>query len=151
MCIVCGDDQATGVFAKSSADDTYEEVVDLSSNDDVVPTINSTQVNVSSVISPIVRKHGKRPRPINEFGEMVNKLAEAVEHVAEAVKSCKSNIQEHTSYLYTEVMKSEGFDELTLEAAFDFLNENDKIARSFLVKGADGRYRWLKKFQYAEV
>ncbi|KAL6566776.1 hypothetical protein OROMI_015180 [Orobanche minor] len=76
----------------------------------------------------------------------MEKLAGAVEGMANAIKS--TNNQEYTtSYLYSEVMKVEGFDEVTLEDAFDYLNENDKVARSFLVKGTAGRLRWLQKYR----
>ncbi|KAL6515743.1 hypothetical protein OROHE_018433 [Orobanche hederae] len=156
--IICGDDQATGSFAKSSTDDILEtdEVYDLGSDDNPLQT-DDTQVNNNSMPSspphpPVVRKHGngngngKRVRSIEEFGENMEKLAGAVEGMAHAIKS--TNNQEYTtSSLYSEVMKVEGFDEVTLEDAFDYLNENDKVARSFLVKGTAGRLRWLQKYR----
>ncbi|KAL6571158.1 hypothetical protein OROHE_002801 [Orobanche hederae] len=132
--IICGDNQATGSFAKSSADDIHENeyVVDLENDDFPMPP-NETQVNINSMASllPAIRKHGngngKCGRSIEECIENIEKLACSVESIADAIKL--TNNQEYTtSFLYSEVMKIEGFTEETLEDAFDYLNENDKVA-----------------------
>ncbi|KAL6566777.1 hypothetical protein OROMI_015181 [Orobanche minor] len=71
--IICGDDQATGSFAKSSTDDILEtnEVYDLGSDDNTLQ-IDDTQVNNNSMPSspphpPVVRKHENGMEMEKEF------------------------------------------------------------------------------------
>jgi len=41
--------------------------------------------------------------------------------------------------LYTEVMKIEGFDEITLGVAFDHLVQNEMLTKAFMAKNANLR------------
>ena len=41
--------------------------------------------------------------------------------------------------LFTEVMKIEGFDEITLGVAFDHLVQNEMLTKAFMVKNANFR------------
>ncbi|GAV89266.1 hypothetical protein CFOL_v3_32684, partial [Cephalotus follicularis] len=48
--------------------------------------------------------------------------------------------------LYKEVMKTEGFEELVLANAFDYLVENEKQAKAFMTKNVNLRKAWIERF-----
>ena len=50
-----------------------------------------------------------------------------------------SKNQFDVSELYTEVMKIEGFDEITLGVAFDHLVQNEMLTKAFMAKNANFR------------
>jgi hypothetical protein len=45
-------------------------------------------------------------------------------------------------------MKIEGFEESMLASVFDHLNENELLARSFMLKSDKLRKQWLDNFFY---
>ncbi|KAG5543279.1 hypothetical protein RHGRI_016126 [Rhododendron griersonianum] len=68
-----------------------------------------------------------------------------LEEVGSAIKKLTDD-RLNVNDLYEEVMKTEGFDELTLALAFDHLVENEKVAKAFMVKNARLRRAWLEGF-----
>ncbi|KAG5543284.1 hypothetical protein RHGRI_016129 [Rhododendron griersonianum] len=77
--------------------------------------------------------------------ERYDKLSTQLEEVALAIKKLTDG-RLNVNDLYEEVMKTEGFDELTLALAFDHLVENEKVAKAFMVKNARLRRAWLEGF-----
>ena len=75
-----------------------------------------------------------------KFCQQLGKIGSAIQDV-----SAKSI---NFSNLYEEVMKIEGFEESMLASAFDHLNENEVLARSFLLKSDRLRKQWLDNFFY---
>jgi hypothetical protein len=63
----------------------------------------------------------------------VEKLSKQIEDIAFTIQNLNKN-QLDVNALYTEVMKIEGFDEITLGDAFDHLVQNEMLARAFMVK-----------------
>jgi hypothetical protein len=60
-------------------------------------------------------------------------LSKKIGDVAFAIQSLNKN-QLNGNELYTEVMKIEGFDEITFEDAFNHLVQNEMLAKVFMVK-----------------
>uniref|UniRef100_A0A2K1XCF9 Myb/SANT-like domain-containing protein n=1 Tax=Populus trichocarpa TaxID=3694 RepID=A0A2K1XCF9_POPTR len=65
--------------------------------------------------------------------------------VALAIQSLSKN-QLDVNVLYAEVMKIEGFDEITLGEAFDHLVQNEMLAKAFMAKNANLRKNWVQNF-----
>jgi len=63
----------------------------------------------------------------------VEKLSKQIEDVTLAIQSLNKN-QLDINALYEEVMKIEGFDEITLGDAFDHLVQNEMMAKAFMAK-----------------
>jgi hypothetical protein len=63
----------------------------------------------------------------------VEKLYKKIGNVAFAIQSQSKN-QLDVNELYTEVMKIEGFDKITLGDAFDHLVQNKMLAKEFMAK-----------------
>jgi len=63
----------------------------------------------------------------------VEKLSKKIGDVAFAIQSLSKN-QLDVNELYTRVMKIEGFNEITLEDAFDHLVQNEMLAKTFMTK-----------------
>ena len=60
-------------------------------------------------------------------------------------RSCEKD-QLNVKELYEEVMKIERFDEDMLASAFDYLVDNERLAKAFMAKNARLRTLWLEKF-----
>jgi hypothetical protein len=69
-------------------------------------------------------------------------LSAQLGNIASAIKRFSSAQQDFCDKLYEAVMQMEGFE----ESAFDYLNEDDKHARSFMVKNDKLRRKWLVSF-----
>jgi hypothetical protein len=68
---------------------------------------------------------------IMDLSDRVGFLADSIGDLVDAVRSSSRGI---CAELYQEVMKSEGYDEVSLGRAFDYLNEHEHLGRGFLVK-----------------
>jgi len=75
----------------------------------------------------------------------VEKLSKQIGDVALAIQSLSKN-QLNVNALYTEVMKIEGFDEITLGETFDHLVQNEILAKVFIAKNANLRKIWVQNF-----
>ncbi|KAI5556705.1 hypothetical protein BDE02_18G053700 [Populus trichocarpa] len=89
------------------------------------------------------RQHRKRNRMYEDDG--VEKLSKQIGDVALAIQSLSKN-QLDVNALYAEVMKIEGFDEITLGEAFDHLVQNEMLAKAFMAKNANLRKIWVQNF-----
>ena len=56
------------------------------------------------------------------------------------------NLWDDVNALYAEVMKIEGFDEITLGDAFNHLVQNEMMAKTFMAKNANLRKIWVQNF-----
>jgi hypothetical protein len=65
--------------------------------------------------------------------DYVEKLSKKIGDVAFAIQSLSKN-QLDVNELYTEVMKIEGFDNITLGDAFDHLVQNEMLTKEFMAK-----------------
>jgi len=66
------------------------------------------------------------------------KLSKKIGDVAFAIQNLSKN-QLDVNELYTEVMKIEGFDEITFGDAFDHLVQHEMLAKAFMAKNANLR------------
>ncbi|PIA64220.1 hypothetical protein AQUCO_00100005v1 [Aquilegia coerulea] len=123
--LVCGEDQATGSFAKSISDVQSENV------DDVTNGKESSERN----------KRGKRSRPWEEVLSKVDGLTEQVGRLTEALVD-----DSFVEKLYSEVTSMEGFEEKFLENAFDYLMAHPIEAKKFMVRRLAMRREWLQAF-----
>ncbi|KAH7837603.1 hypothetical protein Vadar_015720 [Vaccinium darrowii] len=140
---VVGKDMATGQFAKSFDDIEEETVAESDSIDFGVTEVSKGKCTTSSSEAPTqARPHQKRSR---DEDEGYDKLSAQIGEVALAIKKL-SDDRLDVKDLYAEVMKTKGFDELTLASAFDHLVENKKVAKAFMVKSARLRRAWLEGF-----
>lgn len=119
-----------------------EEVGEATPSTPPPPPSRSPQVSTSSGSSGRTGQSGKK-RKNHHFGDRINFLASQIGELAAAIRSNRRDI---TAELYSEVMKSEGYDEASLGKAFDYLNENENLARGFLVKSHNLRQAWLSEF-----
>jgi hypothetical protein len=79
----------------------------------------------------LVEEALKGNKPSSTFS--VEKLSKKIGDVAFAIQSFSKN-QLDVNELYTEVMKIEGFDEITLGDAFDHLVQHEMLAKTFMAK-----------------
>ena len=76
----------------------------------------------------------KRSQSISlQDDDNIEKLYAKIGEVVKAIKALNKN-ELDVGILYEEVMKIERYDENALSKAFDYLVENEKIAKAFLVK-----------------
>jgi len=133
MTIVVGKDMVTGNYAKSYADvnlkeNTEEQSISIENEGEYKETSKGKETSSSSTQK---RQHRKRNRMYEDDG--VEKLSKQIGDVALAIQSLSKN-QFDVNALYAEVMKIEGFDEITLGEAFDHLVQNEMLAKVFLAK-----------------
>jgi hypothetical protein len=81
---------------------------------------------------------------IMDLSDRVGFLADSIGDLADAVRNSSS--RGICAELYQEVMRSEGYDEVSLGRAFDYLNEHKHLGRGFLVKSQRLRQAWLSEF-----
>ena len=84
-------------------------------------------------------KHRKR----HHLGDRIHFLVSQIGDLAAAIRNSHRDIPFE---LYSEVMKCEGYDEVSLGKAFDYLNESENRARGFLAKNHNLRQAWLSEF-----
>ncbi|KAJ0971004.1 hypothetical protein J5N97_018963 [Dioscorea zingiberensis] len=153
MAIICDDEPVTPRVVVSS----------ITKNIEVGPVISGDDVNVimdenieteeeaeethsrSRQISTSSDSTG-RTRQSDQSGhlaEKINHLAFQIGQLADAIRTSQKGI---ASELFQEVMKSEGYNELSLGKAFDYLNEHENLARGFIAKNYNLRQAWLAEF-----
>jgi len=106
------------------------------------PSSRSPHGSTSSGPSGRTGQSGKQ-RKSDHLGDWIHSLASQVGDLAAAIRSSHRDI---SSELYSEVMKCEGYDEVSLGKAFDYLNESENRARGFLAKNHNLRRAWLSEF-----
>jgi len=133
MTIVVGKDMATRNYVKSYADvnlekNTEEQSISIENEGEYEETSKGKE---TSSFSTQKRQH----RKINHMYEDddVEKLFKQIGDIAFAIQNLSKN-QLDVNALYTEVMKIEGFDEITLGDAFDHLVQNEMLAKAFMAK-----------------
>jgi hypothetical protein len=145
MTIVVGKDMATGNYAKSYADvnlkeNTEEQSISIENEGEYEETSKEKETSSSSAQK---RQHRKRNRMYED--DNVEKLSKKIGDVAFAIQSLSKN-QLDVNELYTEVMKIEGFDEITFEDAFDHLVQHEMLVKAFMVTYANLRKIWVQHF-----
>jgi hypothetical protein len=145
MTNVVGKDMATGNYAKSYADvnleeNSEEQLISIENEGEYEETYRGKETSSSSTQK---RQHRKRNRMYEDDG--IEKLSKQIGDVAFAIQSLNKN-QLDVNALYTEVMKIEGFDEITLGDAFDHLVQNEMLANAFMAKNANLRKIWVQNF-----
>ena len=88
------------------------------------------------------KSHGKRCDSENEGIEI---LAIEVKELVMAIKNLNKN-QLVVSELYEKMMKTKGFDEVTLASAFDYLVQHEMLAKAFMTKNDNLRKIWIHNF-----
>ncbi|KAK7847371.1 hypothetical protein CFP56_006701 [Quercus suber] len=129
MTLVVGKDIATTDFSKGIGDigiealDDSPPLVDI----DVDDASKKKQVYPSHVASSETRSHRKQSH-------------------ATIIEEKISENQLNFGTLYEEIMKMDKFEETMLASAFDQLNEDEKQAKSFMLKIDKLRRQWLQNF-----
>ncbi|KAF8022266.1 hypothetical protein BT93_G2419 [Corymbia citriodora subsp. variegata] len=149
MALVVGRDMATGSFAKQLGDIDATEVdfspIDI--GDDFDELMKGSKTSSSTVPS---EKRSHKRRKCFDNDDKLATLSTNIGEIASAIKSLSQNnidpSQVHYSQLYDEVMKMDGYDEVTLGSIFDHLVENEKIGKAFMVKSANLQKVWIDKF-----
>lgn len=140
LALVAGRDMATGCFAKQFGD------VDLPSfgDSDFSTELDDGNDNTTKGIEDPSRFNRKRSRATSKDDRFAM-LSEQIGEVANAIKKMSQN-QLDVAELYKEVMEVEGFDEATLAHAFDYLVDNERVAKAFIVKSVKLKKLWLEDF-----
>ena len=94
------------------------------------------------------RSHRKRSHASMLDDTIFKDLSSQMGKIASAIQEASLHRTNFFSNLYEEVMKIEGFEESMLASAFDHLNENEVLARSFMLKSDKLRKQWLDNFFY---
>jgi len=133
MTIVVGKDMATGNYAKLYVDvnleeNTEEQLISIENEGEYEETSKGKEIFFSSAQN---RQHRKRNCMYEDDG--VEKLSKKIGDVAFVIQSLSKN-QLEVNELFTEVMKIESFDEITLGDAFDHLVQNEMLAKIFMAK-----------------
>jgi len=145
MTIVVGKDMATGNYVKSYVnvnlkENTKEQSISIENEGEYEETSREKETSFSSAQK---RQHRKRNCMYEDDG--VEKLSKKIGDVAFVIQSLSKN-QLDVNELFTEVMKIEGFDEITLGDAFDHLVQNEMLAKTFMAKNANLRKIWVQNF-----
>ncbi|KAI6705990.1 hypothetical protein NL676_008952 [Syzygium grande] len=132
---------ATRSFAKQLENIDVTEVdsspIDL--GDDLDELMKGSQTSSSTV--PLEKTSHKRRRCSNnddKYAPLLKQLGE----IATAIKLLGQSGVDY-SQLYNEVMKVDGYDEVSFGSVFDYLVENEKIGKAFMVKSANLKKEWL--------
>ncbi|KAF7141585.1 hypothetical protein RHSIM_Rhsim06G0037400 [Rhododendron simsii] len=144
---------AEGNNLQNLFDDIVEETVAESDSTDFEEVSKGEDTASPSEVPAQARSH---PKSCRDEDERYNKLSTQLEEVGLATKTKLEEValaikkltddRLNVNDLYEEVMKTKGFDELTLALAFDHLVENEKVAKAFMVKNARLRRAWLEGF-----
>jgi hypothetical protein len=121
-------------------ENTEEQSISIENEEGYEETSKGKETSSSSTQK---RQHRKRNRMYEDDG--VEKLSKQIGDVALAIQSLSKN-QLDVNALYAEVMKIEGFDEITLGEAFDHLVQNEMLAKAFMAKNANLRKIWVQNF-----
>ncbi|KAH7669120.1 Myb/SANT-like domain-containing protein [Dioscorea alata] len=152
--VICGDDNATGVYATSMFADlgdnnlenegnnmqNFDEVpIQQPSDDDAdansAPPVLSSPASSSTPRSQRSSRGSKNP-------SMMGDLIVVVREMASAIK----NPTNWTESLYAKVMEMDGFEKKELIQVFDFLQFREIEARGFIAKDIDLRKDWIEGF-----
>jgi mannitol-specific phosphotransferase system IIBC component len=121
-------------------ENTEEQSISIENEGEYEETSKEKETSSSSAQK---RQHRKRNRMYED--DDVEKLSKKIGDVAFAIQ-CISKNQLDVNELYTEVMKIEGFDEITLRDAVDHLVQHDMLAKAFMAKNANLRKIWVQNF-----
>jgi len=129
---------ATENYVKSYVDvnleeNTEEQLISIENEGEYEETLKGKETSSSSAQK---RQYRKRNRMYED--DSVKKLSKKIGDVAFTIQSLSKN-QLDVNELYTEVMKIEGFDEITLGDAFDHLVQHEMLAKAFVAKNANLR------------
>ncbi|KAI5585753.1 hypothetical protein BDE02_06G166100 [Populus trichocarpa] len=129
---------ATENYVKSYVDvnleeNTEEQLISIENEGEYEETLKGKETSSSSTQK---RQYRKRNRMYED--DSVKKLSKKIGDVAFTIQSLSKN-QLDVNELYTEVMKIEGFDEITLGDAFDHLVQHEMLAKAFMAKNANLR------------
>ena len=133
------------IYTKSYADvnlkdNTEEQSISIENEGEYEETSKEKETSSSSA-----QKRQHRNKNCVYEDDNVEKLSKKIRDVAFAIQSLSKN-QLDVNELYTEVMKIEGFDEITLGDAFDHLVQHEMLAKSFMVKNVNLRKIWIQNF-----
>ncbi|KAH7663734.1 Myb/SANT-like domain-containing protein, partial [Dioscorea alata] len=152
--VICGDDNATGVYATSVFADlednnsdnegnnmhNFDEVpIQQPSDDDAdansAPPILSSPASSSTPRSQRSSRGSKNPSMMGDLIVVVGEMASAIK-----------NPTHWTESLYAKVMEVDGFEKKELVQVFDFLQFREIEARGFIAKDIDLRKDWIEGF-----
>ncbi|KAI3442327.1 Dof-type domain-containing protein [Psidium guajava] len=140
LALVAGKDMATGSFAKQFGDIDLPPTMNL----DCSIGLDDSSDNTTKGTEDPSRVNRKRNRATNKDDKFAM-LSKQIGEVASALKKMSKN-ELDVAELYKEVMEVEGFDEATLIYAFDYLVENERVAKAFIIKSAKQKKLWLEDF-----
>jgi len=145
MAIVVGKDMATGNYVKSYADvnmeeNTEKQSISIENEGEYEETSKGKETSFSSTQK---RQHRKRNRMYEDDG--VEKLSKQIGDVALAIQSLSKN-QLDVNALYAEVMKIEGFDEITLGVHLIIWSKMKCWQKHLWQKNANLRKIWVQNF-----
>lgn len=130
---ICGDDQATGCYAKS--------------NCDLEDTCDSREVSEAlSTTSSSIQGSGRQKRSRHWGEEALSKIDGLTTQVSLLTEAVSTVDQEFCDRVYGEVMKLEGYDDRVLDKAFEYLTNHAIAGRQFLSKRHNMRMLWMEDF-----
>ena len=143
---VFGKDMVTWNSAEPFCDiDSDKRIIDLESNGldiDFEKASKGKQVSSSNAALSQARSHRKSDHANVSEDATYDKLSQQLELAMKKLKKDQLDVKE----LYEEVMKIEMFDEVMLADAFDYLVDNERIAKAFMAKNTRLRILWLESF-----
>ncbi|XP_050252990.1 TMV resistance protein N-like isoform X2 [Quercus robur] len=147
MALIFCKDNATWGSAKSfSGIESEKRILELESNAldiDFEKASKGKQVSSSNAALSGASSLRKRSR-MNQDANY-GKFSKQLRKVELAIKKLKKD-QLDVNELYEEVMKIERFNEVMLAFAFDYLVDNERVAKAFMAKNARLRTLWLESF-----
>ena len=144
LALVLGKNIAIRSFSKgvTDVDGCASNAIDLDND------LEEVSLKKQADSSTQTRSHRKRSHASMIDDYIFKDLSSQLEKIASAIQEASSHRINFFSNIYEEVMKIEGFEESMLTSAFDHLNENEVLARSFLLKSDRLRKQWLDNFFY---
>uniref|UniRef100_A0A2N9IQR9 Uncharacterized protein n=1 Tax=Fagus sylvatica TaxID=28930 RepID=A0A2N9IQR9_FAGSY len=147
---------ATRSFSKGVTDVDGKGVNDVdrcaSNTIDLDNDLEEVSLKKQTDSSTQTRSHRKRSHASMLDDTIFKDLSSQIGKIASTIQDASLHRTNFFSNLYEEVMKIEGFEESMLASAFDHafdhLNENEVLARSFMLKSDKLRKQWLDNFFY---
>ena len=138
LALVVGKDMATGSFSKGVTDVDRKGITDVDrcASNTIDLDNDLDEVSLKKQINSLTqtRSHRKRSHASMLDDTIFKDLSSQLGKIASAIQEASSHRINFFSNIYEEVMKIEGFEESMLASAFDHLNENEVLARSFMLK-----------------
>ncbi|KAM3394712.1 hypothetical protein P3S68_003715 [Capsicum galapagoense] len=141
--LMCGNDRARGDCAKSFEDIDFECFSEKDNDNDIERPSTEKDVQVTKASQGKASHKRKRSFEVQDIvGDISIKFREVAVTIGRIVDS-----RLDMTKLYEEVMAMEGYEKEFLDDDFDYLVQNDTLAKTLMAKNQNLYKVWLEQFK----